>query len=186
MTQAQDNLSPLDPAQPHKPADDDEKVFFEGSPMLRGDFSRLAITALLCAAFIAAPFLWQRYAPTTFRWWYYAVGFGLAALVILIPLLILKATRYRITNYRIDYERGILSKRIDTMELWHVDDVNFHQSLLDRIFNVGDITVISDDQTTPKLELRGIPNARPLFDTLKQRIIAVKRQRGVIKMDSGN
>jgi membrane protein YdbS with pleckstrin-like domain len=186
MTQAQDNLSPLDPGQPHKPADDDEKVFFEGSPMLRGDFSRVAGMAIVCAALIAAPILWYTFFRDTFRWWYWVVGLGLAALCIIIPLLLVKATRYRITNYRIDYERGILSKRIDTMELWHVDDVNFHQSLLDRIFNVGDITVISDDQTTPKLELRGIPNARPLFDTLKQRIIAVKRQRGVIKMDSGN
>lgn len=186
MTQPQDNLSPLDPDAPHKPGDDEEKVFFEGSPLLRGDFGKLILTALLCAALIAAPFLWHRYAPGSFRWWYYLVGFALAALCIAIPLLLVKATRYRITNYRIDFERGILSKRIDTMELWHVDDVNFRQSLLDRIFNVGDITVISDDQTTPRLELRGIPNARPLFDSLKQRIISVKRQRGVIKMDSGN
>jgi membrane protein YdbS with pleckstrin-like domain len=186
MTQAQDNLSPLDPGQPHRPADDEEKVFFEGSPLLRGDFTRLAGTALLCAALIAAPILWYQFGRETFRWWYFVVGFGLAALCVIIPLLIVKATRYRITNYRIDYERGILSKRIDTMEPWHVDDVNFHQSLLDRIFNVGDITIVSDDPTTPKLDLRGIPNARPLFDTLKQRIISVKRQRGVIKMDTGN
>ena len=30
-----------------------------------------------------------------------------------------------------------------------------------------------------------LPNPRPLFETLKQRIIAVKRQRGVVKMDIG-
>ena len=91
----------------------------------------------------------------------------------------------RITNYRIDLERGIFSKRIDTLELWHVNDVAFRQSFFDRIFGVGDITVMSDDRTTPQLRLDGVPNPRPLFDTLKQRVIAVKRQRGVIKMDSG-
>jgi len=35
------------------------------------------------------------------------------------------------------------------------------------------------------LELHGVPNPRQIFDNLKQRIIAVKRQRGVIKMDVG-
>jgi len=30
-----------------------------------------------------------------------------------------------------------------------------------------------------------VPNPRPLFENLKQRVIAVKRQRGVIKMDTG-
>jgi hypothetical protein len=33
--------------------------------------------------------------------------------------------------------------------------------------------------------VRGLPKPRPIFDALKQRIIAVKRQRGVIKMDVG-
>ena len=93
--------------------------------------------------------------------------------------------RYRISNYRIDYERGVLSKNIDTLELWHVEDIQFHQSLIDRLSSVGTITVISHDETTPKLELHGLPNPRPIFESLKQRIIAVKRQRGVIKMDVG-
>jgi hypothetical protein len=33
--------------------------------------------------------------------------------------------------------------------------------------------------------LKGLPNPRSLFESLKQRVIAVKRQRGVIKMDVG-
>jgi hypothetical protein len=37
----------------------------------------------------------------------------------------------------------------------------------------------------PKLPLVGIPDPRPLYETLKQRIIAVKRQRGVVKVDQG-
>ena len=64
-------------------------------------------------------------------------------------------------------------------------DLSFSQSLLDRILGVGNIRIISHDQTTPVLLLRGLPKARPLFQTLEQRVIAVKRQRGVIKMDVG-
>jgi uncharacterized membrane protein YdbT with pleckstrin-like domain len=104
---------------------------------------------------------------------------------VLIPIIMVKTYRYRISNYRIDYERGLLSRNIDTLELWHVEDISFHQSLLDRILGVGTIMVISHDDTNPRLELKSLPNPRPIFDMLKQRIIAVKRQRGVIKMDVG-
>ena len=103
----------------------------------------------------------------------------------MIPVLQLRARRYRITNYRIDFERGFFSKTIDTLELWHVEDLHFFQSLFDRIMNVGNITVLAHDDTMPRLEIRGIPSPRPLYETLKQRVIAVKRQRGVIKMDPG-
>jgi membrane protein YdbS with pleckstrin-like domain len=109
------------------------------------------------------------------------IGIALA----LVPWLITKTYRYRISNYRIDFERGLLSRNIDTLELWHVDDISFRQSLMDRILGVGTITIVSDDATTPRLELKSLPRPRPIFDMLKHRVIAVKRQRGVIKMDTG-
>lgn len=71
------------------------------------------------------------------------------------------------------------------MELWHIEDLHFRQSLMSRLFDVGTITVLSKDETMPRLELFGIPNPRPIYEMLKQRVIAVKRQRGVIKMDPG-
>ena len=79
----------------------------------------------------------------------------------------------------------MLAKRIDTLELWHVEDITFNQSMMDRLMRVGTITIISNDDTTPRLALHSVPNPRPLFEALKQRVIAVKRQRGVIKMDLG-
>jgi hypothetical protein len=45
--------------------------------------------------------------------------------------------------------------------------------------------VISHDKTMPRLVLASLPNPRHLYEQLKQRVIAVKRQRGVIKMDPG-
>jgi membrane protein YdbS with pleckstrin-like domain len=106
--------------------------------------------------------------------------------IVCIPPLRAKTIRYRVTNYRIDYERGLIGKDIDTLELWHVEDIQFHQDYLDRLLVMGTITVISHDITTPRLVMHSLPNSRHLFDQLKQRIIAVKRQRGVLKMDTGS
>ena len=170
---------------PHRAADDTEQVYYEGSPMVRAQLGSLFFWTLLAAVLIAAPFVYRMLRGWWWPW-YVTTGFIVVGLLLLvIPVLIVKQFRYRISNYRIDFERGLLGKKIETMELWHVDDIKFQQSFLDRIMGVGQITVYSDDQTTPNLELKGLPNPRPLFESLKQRVIAVKRQRGVIKMDVG-
>ena len=173
-------------AQPHRPADDTEQVYYEGSPMIRAQMGTLFFWTLLAAILIAAPIVYRLLRGW---WWPWYVTTGLIVvglLLLVIPVLIVKQFRYRISNYRIDFERGLLGKKIETMELWHVDDIKFQQSFFDRLMGVGQITVFSDDQTTPNLELKGLPNPRPLFESLKQRVIAVKRQRGVIKMDMGS
>jgi len=172
-------------AGPHKPPDDREEVYYSGSPLLRGELGRFFLFALIGAVLIAGSLLLKFMTETPMPGWLVFALILIGIVLVAWPILMLKTITYRISNYRIDYERGLLSKNIDTLELWHVEDVRLHQSLLDRILNCGTITIITKDETTPKLDLRGLPDPRPLFDTLKQRIISVKRQRGVIKMDVG-
>jgi hypothetical protein len=178
---------PLDGAPPVTPAGDDEKVYYEGAPLLRGElmFTIFWITVGVLIALGPAIYAYFRDAWRDVPWWLYLAAVVVGVVVALIPLLVVKRTRYRISNYRIDREIGLLSKRIETLELWHVEDIQFFQSFGDRILGVGTITVISHDDTTPRLELKSLPKPRPLFEQLKNRVIAVKRQRGVIKLDGG-
>lgn len=169
---------PQSDSRPHRPADDREQVYFEGSPRIRGELGQFFIFCVIGFAMILGPAFVE---IPNWAWLIcFAVGFG----VIAFPFALARTTHYRVSNYRIDYEHGIFSKSIDTLELWHVEDIQLHQSLLDRILGVGTINIVSGDESTPKLSINGIPKPRPLFDTLKQRIIAVKRQRGVIKLDT--
>lgn len=171
---------------PHRPADDSEEVYYEGSPPVRAFEASMAIYSLLGVLFIAIPFLFRWWRGHWMPWWWLNLALVVIGIILLaIPTILAKTIRYRITNYRIDYERGLLSHDIDTLELWHVEDLHFHQSLIDRLLGVGTITVLSRDETMPQIAIRGVPNPRPLYETLKQRVIAVKRQRGVIKMDPG-
>lgn len=177
-------VAAADSATPHKAPDDTEEVYYEGSPLLRGSLGKGFMWILggvvLIALSIASPIL---------KWplpWWACLALAVIGLVfILVPLIRSRTIRYRVTNYRIDYERGLLGKNIDTLELWHVEDVRFNQTLIDRILGVGNITVISHDETMPLLVMHDIPHSRQLFEQLKQRIIAVKRSRGVMKMDPG-
>ncbi len=173
---------------PHKEADDREEVYYSGTPMLRGHFGKVTLWSLIGLVIMAAPFLIHHFfehGKPSYHWLVYLICIAIGIIVVMVQIIITKSLRYRITNYRIDFERGILGKRIDTLELWHVEDIRFEQSFTDRLLGVGTITVFSNDDTTPQLPMRGLPNPRPLFDTLKQRVIAVKRQRGVVKMDIG-
>jgi hypothetical protein len=173
-----------EPTEPHRPADDREEVYFHGSPLLRGTIGRSFIFLLIGLALMAAPIVMAASGKSTPPMlWIICLLAGI--IVIVVPILMAKRIRYRVTNYRIDFERGLLSSTIDTLELWHVEDLKFHQSILDRLLGVGTITIISHDDTTPMLPLRGIPEPRRLFELLQQRVIAVKRQRGVVKMDTG-
>lgn len=176
---------PPDPIGNVSAANDVETVFYEGSPKLRGETGLLfkcMIGALIC---VAVPVIWHFASSNGAHWLVWTIGILAAIAVLVLPMLLVRKYRYRISNYRIDIEEGLLSKRIDTIELWHVDDVSMVQSLFDRIVGVGTITIHSTDATTPVLPLRSLPEPRKLLDAIKQRIIAVKRQRGVVKFDGG-
>jgi len=168
----------------HQPPDHDEIVYYQGSPLVRGGLAKLfefGFIGLLLIIIPIAAWVFKHTFPAILN----AILVVAGLLMFLGPALRTKTIRYRITNYRIDYERGLLARNIDTLELWHVEDLHFHQSLLGRLLNVGSIIVTSRDETLPKLELHGLPNPRPLYETLKQRVIAVKRQQGVLKVDPG-
>lgn len=161
---------------------DNEEVYFDGQPSMAVAAGSLIAISVLEFVLLAAG-VWaiiKGHGP-----WLAIAAALLGSIALAATVLPTRFLRYRITNYRIDWEHGILTRRSDTLELWHVDDISLRQSVLDRIFKVGRITIQSDDKTNPTLDLAGIPNPRPIFETLKARIIAVKRQRGVIKMDEG-
>jgi membrane protein YdbS with pleckstrin-like domain len=168
----------------HAPADDEEIVYYEGSPLLRGELGLVLTWFFIGAALIAIPIVWAMMSENGPPWWaWLLIVLGIAA--ILFPALWVKRHRYKITNYRIDYEFGLISSNVDTLELWHVNDIRMRQGPIDLLFGVGTIKIDADDKSTPDLELRSLHKPRPLYENLKQRVIAVKRQRGVIKMDIG-
>jgi membrane protein YdbS with pleckstrin-like domain len=96
--------------------------------------------------------LWLRYG--------YLAAAVLPLIAIFFATLSLKASvRYRLTTHRLFKETGILSRDVNEVELVRVDDVSVHQNVIQRLFNVGTVTVIAPhDQTEPRLEMVGIEN----------------------------
>jgi uncharacterized membrane protein YdbT with pleckstrin-like domain len=90
-----------------------------------------------------------------------------------------RSIKYRVTTSNIETERGILSKKIDVLELWRCRDVRYKQNLVDRILGIAHIDVFTADVTTPHLEITGLPASRQLFEQIRDSIELQRQHKNV-------
>ncbi|PRQ09627.1 PH domain-containing protein [Enhygromyxa salina] len=102
--------------------------------------------------------------------WALGLGWLIGLPGILWTYLVQISSKYKISLRRVETEHGVLAKRVDSLELWRVLDVEYTQSLVDRIFNNGRIRLISTDKTNPDLVIHGLPNHRALFEQLREAV----------------
>jgi uncharacterized membrane protein YdbT with pleckstrin-like domain len=119
-----------------------EQVIFEGHPSWRailGFYLKGVVVAVVLG--ILAKLIW---------------GDGAAFLVILIVLALTLvigfvkrvATTYTITNRRLNIKRGIIAKEVQETRLERVQNVNYRQSVYQRLMQIGDVdfdTAATDD-----------------------------------------
>jgi membrane protein YdbS with pleckstrin-like domain len=85
---------------------------------------------------------------------------GLFTLIVWVRMMLfVHSLKYRLTSERLFITAGLLSKHMDELDLFRVNDVTLSQSFLDRMFGIGTVTVISNDETTPVIEMKGIPDS---------------------------
>jgi len=96
-------------------------------------------------------------------------GAGLLPLVLGIGYswLVRLGTEYRLYQVSLEVESGLVARSIDNLQLFRVRDLRLRQSILGRLFGVGDVVVTSTDQSTPHLTIRGVEAPRALYDTLR-------------------
>ncbi len=112
--------------------------------------------------------------------------FGGLALIVISTFLIfytmlkVRSHLYTVTTRLIERETGILVKKVDALDLGRVKHVDMKQSFVERVVNVGTIEVYSGDANEPELLIEDIPNARPVYEKLRDAVIDLSRRRGVI------
>jgi membrane protein YdbS with pleckstrin-like domain len=81
----------------------------------------------------------------------------------------------KLTSQRIVVIRGLIAQKEEEIPLYRVKDCFFYQSILGRIFGTGDINILSDDPTSPHLE---IPIVAPReYKELLRESVQIERQR---------
>ena len=90
-----------------------------------------------------------------------------------------RSIRFRVTSTVIETERGLLSKKIEVLQLWRCKDVSYRQNLIDRILGIAHIDVFASDVTTPHIEIVGLPASRQLFENLRDSIELQRQNKNV-------
>jgi uncharacterized membrane protein YdbT with pleckstrin-like domain len=72
----------------------------------------------------------------------------------------IKNTSYKLTNQRIVIESGVFSRSLEEIDMRSIDDIEFHQTFLERIFGIGQVFIISTDKIAPRIALHGIHDPR--------------------------
>ena len=98
--------------------------------------------------------------------------------VMVLPVLVLvwpamralrrKLTRTTVTGDRLRSETGVAAKSTRTIQLSKVQDVRVDQRLLQRIFNVGDLSIETAGEAS-RLTIRNVDNPQALADDIMNR-----------------
>ena len=127
-----------------------------------------------------APSQWQN-----LGWWLSC------ALILPIPYalwrwLVVRNTRYALTNQRLKSSRGVFNRVTDDLELYRIKDTRFEQSVWQRVVGIGDIELNTSDTTTPLVRLGNIQHAEKVRDTLRGLVEKRRDAKRVRELDLGH
>jgi len=108
---------------------------------------------------------------------------ALVVLRLLIGILKLKMVYYEVNADRIEWSRGILDRRVDNIDMFRVVDLKMRRSLLDCIFGVGTVALITTDKTDPEFVFEKVRDCRDLYDIIKKASLEADRKTGVVHLE---
>jgi uncharacterized membrane protein YdbT with pleckstrin-like domain len=120
-----------------------EQVIFEGHPSWRAILGFYLKGILIAAVVGVIAKLFGASASTVFL-----IVLAIVALTVLIGFVKRVATTYTITDHRLNIKRGIFSREIQETRLERVQNVNYRQTIYQRVMQIGDVdfdTAASDD-----------------------------------------
>lgn len=135
-----------------------EKIVWQGTPSQWNNAGTFLLCGLLCWTLI----------PLIVAFWYW---------------LVVKNTRFVLTNERLFNYRGVLNKRADELELYRIKDFSQSKSLLMRMVGLGTVTVITSDRTNKSLCLQGITEPDKVQGLLREHTERRRVKRGVRELD---
>jgi uncharacterized membrane protein YdbT with pleckstrin-like domain len=131
-----------------------EEVLFEGRPALVPSVGVLLLAILTLGLWLLP------------RWWR---SLGL---------------HYRITTRRIVVETGVLSKRMEQIDLYRVNDYTVDRPFLQRLLGTGNLVLRTFDKTSPELRITEIKtDVVTLYERLRQATEKDRAVRGVRMVD---
>jgi len=115
--------------------------------------------------------------------------FLLCVLVLPIPFALWKwletrSTVYTLTDQRLKFTRGVVSKTTEDLELYRVRDSKFSQGLFERFAGLGNIELYTTDETSPTIRLPYIADAESVREKIRALVEARRDAKRVRYLDA--
>lgn len=91
-------------------------------------------------------------------------------------MVLLRSTRYTITNQRLLIESGLFSKSVNEIDMRLIDDSHFHQEFIHRMLGIGNVTVMSSDKNAPVYTMRGVRDPRAVREVIRAHAFAASQR----------
>lgn len=111
----------------------------------------------------------------------FLTGFGVVYAIW--QVMVVKTTRYTVTDERFLDESGVLSRTIETLELYRVKDIQVLQPLWLRPFGLGNVRIESSDKTTPTSMLYAVKGPLEAAKIIRTRVEEMRTAKGVREFD---
>jgi uncharacterized membrane protein YdbT with pleckstrin-like domain len=116
------------------------------------------------------------------------LGFVLAPVLVGLVILAMLGVRkrsifWRLTSNRIESEVGWLSRKVETLEMWKVRDVEFAQGTFQRMLGVGTYRITAHDDKEAAIVIEGVPGNRDAYEKVMNAVMAARNQRGVLNLN---
>jgi uncharacterized membrane protein YdbT with pleckstrin-like domain len=127
---------------------------------------------------VGRPSQWQNV------WWWLS-----CVLVLPIPFALWKAavthnTVYTLTDQRLKFTRGVLTKLTDDLELYRVRDTKFQQDVFERTVGLGEVILYTTDETSPEIRLPFIKDAEAVREKIRALVEARRDAKRVRYLDA--
>ena len=94
-----------------------------------------------------------------------------------------KSTKYKLTDQRFFVQTGLISKKVEELELFRVKDVSMKQGIIQRLLGVGNVTILSTDDSTPVVHVLGISKPEKVKESIRgQSRTARKSEKGLTEI----
>jgi uncharacterized membrane protein YdbT with pleckstrin-like domain len=170
------------PAAPPSSPQEPEAPIWSGRYSPMADGGSWILWVIYAGASTFAGLKWLTF-PEPWMWWIFAGVVLFPAVVIATRTFIRRiSVSYRLTTHRIFKEIGIVSRKITEIELLRIDDLSVTQNVIQRIFDIGVVTLLTSDSSDPKLEISGISHPVEVKEMI--RTYVQKRRGRTVNLES--
>ncbi|MCK4998344.1 MAG: PH domain-containing protein [Anaerohalosphaera sp.] len=107
----------------------------------------------------------------------------LSTFVLLVRFAFIKSICYEVTEDRIEFSRGIFSRKVDNLDMFRILDLSLHRTMLDCFVGIGTVILVTSDKTDPEFKFKKIRHPRELYDTIKKASLHADKRRSVIHLE---